>query len=137
MSMMKIPTIAVLTGCLTLSAVMVGLPTPSRSLSLGNRIQMAQAAPCKQLVDFPQSPIQILPQPFETGCALSTPLRANNPGTIVYVLQAGLRSPVTASSTGELTELTVQQTETWMAILVQHCRRGGSRTALTVSNLFG
>ena len=98
-----LPAIALLAGLVTFSSIAVGT-TPTFSQS-----KLVPAGPCKQLTDFPESPIQLLPKPFEQGCAFFTPLRANNPGTIVYVLKAATKLPVKASSTGEVT---VQQAET-------------------------
>lgn len=95
--MVKLPTIVLLAGLLTASSVAIGVAAPKKQ-SLA-----PQTAQCQTLKDFPESPIQALPQPFENGCAISTPLRANSPGTIVYVLAKGMRSPVTASRGRDLT----------------------------------
>ncbi|HEY9861107.1 MAG TPA: hypothetical protein V6D16_16515 [Candidatus Obscuribacterales bacterium] len=102
--MVKLPAIALLVGLLTASSMAVGLGTPRSKPSLAPK-----TAQCQTLTNFSESPIQTLPPPFENGCAISTPLRANNPGTIVYVLKKGMRSPVALSNRDDLT---VQQAET-------------------------
>lgn len=102
--MSKFPALALGVGLVTLSCVAVSSATPNLSQS-----KMTQARPCQQLADFRSSPIQTLPKPFEKGCAISTPLRANNPGTVVYVLKAGMKSPIAPLRSGELTQ---EQTET-------------------------
>jgi hypothetical protein len=102
--MVKLPAIAILVGLLTASSVAVGLGSPQAKQS-----PIPTTAQFQTLATFQESPIQMLPPPFENGCAISTPLRANNPGTIVYVLKAGMRSPVALSSRDDLT---VQQTAT-------------------------
>jgi len=106
--MVKFPAIAILTGLVTLSSVAVGSATLNLNQNL-SQSKVSQTQQCKQLTDFRESPIQTLPEPFSNGCAISTPLRANSPGTIVYVLKAGMRPPITSSSSGDLTP---KQTET-------------------------
>ncbi|MBD1865378.1 MULTISPECIES: hypothetical protein [Trichocoleus] len=102
--MVKLPAIALSLGLLIASSVAVdtGIPQPKQSPT-------PKTAQCQTLTSFSESPIQTLPPPFENGCAISTPLRANNPGTIIYVLKTGMRSPVVQPSRDDLT---VQQTET-------------------------
>lgn len=102
--MVKLPAIALVLGLLTASSMAIGLEAPKLKQSSTPR-----TAQCQTLTNFPESPIQTLPIPFENGCAMTTPLRANNPGTIVYVLKKGLRSPVALSKQGDLT---AQQTVT-------------------------
>lgn len=103
--MVKLPTIALVAGLLTASSVTLGIAAPK-----SKQLSKPKTAQCQRLSDFAESPIQVLPKPFENGCAISTPLRANNPGTLIYVLKAGIRSPVTLPSQGG--DLTVQQTDT-------------------------
>lgn len=102
--MVKLPTIALLAGLLTASSVTLGIAAPK-----SKQLSTPKTAQCEKLSDFAESPIQILPKPFENGCAISTPLRANNPGTLIYVLKSGMRSPVIAS---QVDDLTIQQTDT-------------------------
>ncbi|MBW4490729.1 MAG: hypothetical protein KME12_23395 [Trichocoleus desertorum ATA4-8-CV12] len=102
--MVKLPAIALIVGLLTASSVAIGLEAPKLKQSAS-----PQTAQCQTVTNFPESPIQTLPIPFENGCAISTPLRANNPGTIVYVLKKGMRSPVALAKQGALTS---QQTAT-------------------------
>lgn len=89
-------------GLLTLVAAGSAIPSPSR-------FKVSQVSSCKQLRDFRESPVQTLPASFQQGCAVSTPLRANNPGRIVYVLKAGLAAPFSLPKSGELT---LPQTQT-------------------------
>jgi hypothetical protein len=100
---MKLPTLPFFLIALTIGGVTQLAPTLSQAASFPTPV--AQAARCQQLKDFREIPIQILPKPFDQGCAISTPLRANNPGTIVYVLKTGMRSPT--ASHGQ--DLSVQQ----------------------------
>jgi hypothetical protein len=101
--MVKLPAIALVVSLLTASSMAIGLEPPKLKQSSTPR-----PAQCQTLTNFPESPIQTLPAPFENGCAIATPLRANNPGTVVYVLKKGLRSPVTSNQA----ELTPQETTT-------------------------
>ncbi|MBE9126392.1 MULTISPECIES: hypothetical protein [unclassified Coleofasciculus] len=100
--MVKFGAIALLAS-LYFNSGAIGLATPHLS-------QPKMSEPeCKQLTDIRESPIQMLPEPFENGCVISTPLRANSPGTIVYVLKAEMKLPITSSNRGELR---VQEIET-------------------------